>query len=70
MADKTVRLRYVGPFDEIAVPLGDDQWITCKRNHQAEFPAELAGDDEHGLLAQSDNWRRVGKDKDEKGGEG
>jgi hypothetical protein len=65
----TVKLKYVGPFDEIAVPLGDDQWITCKRNHQAEFPAELAGNKDGGLLAQADNWERADKGKKE-GGEG
>ncbi len=56
----TVKVRYVGPFDEVSVPLGDGEYLTVARNHQAEVPAALAGDEREGLLAQPDNWQRVG----------
>jgi hypothetical protein len=58
-----VRLRYVGPFSAVTVPLGDDQYVVVKRNHQAEFPADVAGNKSEGLLAQPDNWERVASAK-------
>jgi hypothetical protein len=55
----SVKLRYIGPFAEVSVPLGNEEYTLVKRNHQAEFPAEVAGNKSEGLLAQPDNWERV-----------
>jgi tellurite resistance-related uncharacterized protein len=60
----SVKLRYIGPFAEVSVPLGNEEYTLVKRNHQAEFPAEVAGNKSEGLLAQPDNWERVAAKRD------
>jgi hypothetical protein len=65
----SVKLRYVGPFAEVSVPLGNEEYTLVKRNHQAEFPADIAGNKSEGLLAQPDNWERVAA-KQERGDAG
>lgn len=55
----TIRVRYIGPHDEVEVPLGDGTAVTVQRNHQAEVPAEIAGNSKHGLLEQEANWEKV-----------
>jgi hypothetical protein len=59
----TVKLRYTGPHAAVSVPLGNEEYVVVKRGHQAEFPADVAGNKSEGLLAQSDNWERVASAK-------
>ena len=50
----TRKVRYVGPIDEVVVPLPDGGSVFVERNHQAEFPEDIA----RNLLTQAD-WEKV-----------
>lgn len=50
MAD-TVAVTYIGPFDEVWVPVGQLE-LTCARGASIEVPADVA----EGLLGQTSNW--------------
>lgn len=56
-----VRLRYIGPHREVAVPTDRTRAIIVERGAVADFPAELA----EGLFAQPANWERPDAPKEE-----
>jgi hypothetical protein len=47
-----IRLTYVGPHDEVAVPSAG---VVCKNGESVEVPDDLG----KSLLAQADNWQPV-----------
>jgi len=49
-----VKVKYVGPFDEVSVPTPGGTEIKVARECFADFPGELAKE----LLEQPANWER------------
>jgi hypothetical protein len=50
--EHAMKIKYVGPFDEVLVPLPFGGEVTCKRMHLVEVPDALG----ESLLEQEANW--------------
>ena len=54
-----VKLRYIGPFEEVEVAAHDESIHIVSNGETKEFPAEVA----KSLLEQPDNWEQASKSK-------
>lgn len=50
-----MRVRYIGPFDEVEVPAFE---LVVKRNHQVDVPEAIGKQ-----LTEQTDWEEVGKPK-------
>ena len=50
-----MQISYVGPHDEVEIPMPDGRMYACARGEEIDVPADLG----HRLLEQPTNWRAV-----------